>query len=323
MTESEWLTCTDPQRMLSCLNGGSVAAVHPDSPGPHIEHMPMPRISERKLRLFACACVRQVWNLLTDDHSRRAIEVTERYSDGKATEKEMLWAGQAVDPFASDVMWLRRLPECMCIRGGISSATVANLLRVIVGNPFRPAYVVHRNGGEWAFDAETVKRTGKRCVSIGMLGKCVLLDREWLTPTVLAIAEQAYNERPGQKCRECFGSGKFFVSMGTPYDPPDYEPCKICNGTRRIEDGKLDQDVLNVLADALEDAGCVGESRKCEECGGTGYSLGSAGDRGNPVCSFCYGTKVIHYDHPILAALRSDEPKYRGAWCLDVILGKE
>jgi hypothetical protein len=45
MTEQEWLTCTDPRPMLEFLRD---------------------KASNRKLRLFACACVRRAWHLLTD-----------------------------------------------------------------------------------------------------------------------------------------------------------------------------------------------------------------------------------------------------------------
>jgi hypothetical protein len=50
-----------------------------------LEHL-RGRVTERKLRLFACACVRQQWDALRDVRSRRAVEVAECYADGLADE---------------------------------------------------------------------------------------------------------------------------------------------------------------------------------------------------------------------------------------------
>src|SRR5262249_41467213 len=64
MTEPEWWNCcpTELGKMLTFLQGKGA--------------------SPRKVWLFACACCRGVWPLLTDQRSRAAVEVAERYVDG-------------------------------------------------------------------------------------------------------------------------------------------------------------------------------------------------------------------------------------------------
>ena len=65
--------------------------------------------NERTARLFACWCVREtsladggkVWDLLTDERSRRAVEVAEKYAYGGATAKEL----EAARGDAYDVVW--------------------------------------------------------------------------------------------------------------------------------------------------------------------------------------------------------------------------
>jgi hypothetical protein len=59
--------------------------------------------SESILRKLACRFVREtplsdgrmVWDLLTDDRSKKAVEVSERYADGKATKVELADARSA------------------------------------------------------------------------------------------------------------------------------------------------------------------------------------------------------------------------------------
>ncbi len=56
----------------------------------------------RELRLFGCWCARQVWHLLTDQRSRNAVEVAERFANGQATKEELAAAGDAAGAAAGD-----------------------------------------------------------------------------------------------------------------------------------------------------------------------------------------------------------------------------
>jgi hypothetical protein len=71
MTEAEWLACEHPRFMLEYLRG---------------------RGSGRKLRLFACACCRRIWQLLADKRFRQAVKVAELYADGQARKAELVAA---------------------------------------------------------------------------------------------------------------------------------------------------------------------------------------------------------------------------------------
>jgi hypothetical protein len=70
MTESEWLEATDPQPMLERLRRSGKA-------------------SQRKLRLFACACCRHVWEWIPVLDSQEAVEVAERFADRASGKREI------------------------------------------------------------------------------------------------------------------------------------------------------------------------------------------------------------------------------------------
>lgn len=59
------------------------------------------KCSRRKTTLFACACVRQVWHLLTDDRSKKAIEAAEDYVDGSISLKKLQTATVAAATYAA------------------------------------------------------------------------------------------------------------------------------------------------------------------------------------------------------------------------------
>lgn len=61
MTESEWLTSTDPAKMLAFLKD---------------------KASDRKFRLFACACCRRIWASFPDPANRQLVAAVEDDPDG-------------------------------------------------------------------------------------------------------------------------------------------------------------------------------------------------------------------------------------------------
>jgi hypothetical protein len=138
--EAEFLTCEDPYLLVQWAQE---------------------RTTDRKLRLLACACCRQVWQQLPDPRSRRAVEVAEQFADGLATPKELTKAYKAAcgvgniylgtmsrHAFAAAQTAARnRLNIPAALRRFLhphqwqsleEARPFTSLVRDILGNPFRP-----------------------------------------------------------------------------------------------------------------------------------------------------------------------------------------
>ena len=174
MTEKKWLACGAPKArdyMLDMLDHAYGCA------------------SNRKLRLFACACCRRFYHLLPSNATRRALDTSERAADGLVPFAEMYAARRAVKVIAprNAAEWASNSANFAASRGAkeaaISAYSTANeaarslgepdvsrhrpfaaLLLEIVGNPFRP----------------------------------VSARSSWQTLTVRALARSAYENRTPQ-----------------------------------------------------------------------------------------------------------------------------
>jgi hypothetical protein len=80
MTEAEWLACDDPARLLQALG--------PEMAPGFVVGVGRP-LSDRKLRLFACACCRHIRHHFDDPRFLRAVEVAEDFADGLVDERAL------------------------------------------------------------------------------------------------------------------------------------------------------------------------------------------------------------------------------------------
>jgi hypothetical protein len=173
MTEEEWLAAR-PDTILKFQRG---------------------KVSDRKLRLFACACVSRVWDLIVAEESRNAVVVAERFADGLATEIERekaqveaqrVWDKGDIYPHESEppFAWL----SDVLIRGefvgdawNFTEDRWASLI----------AAEVIEGIGEQEFAVQTAF-----CHDIfGNPFHPITLFPSWLTSTVVSLANQMYDSR--------------------------------------------------------------------------------------------------------------------------------
>ena len=163
MSEGEWLVSEDSKAMMAFLTQSSFGPA-----GLARETAGIFPPSDRKFRLFACACVRLCGTLLVAGTTCQldAVEGLE----GQVSEADYLAIHPLLIPPVSRLASHHAsLPDR---RSGKS-----NLFRCIVGNPFRP-HLFHRNPDVGIFDCEWCDELWS-----------------WRTPTVLRLARSCYEVR--------------------------------------------------------------------------------------------------------------------------------
>ena len=142
--------------------------------------------SNRKLRLFACACCRRFHDLLPTRAIQRALEISECVADGLASFAELLAAKRAIAVLqprnASE--WASNCAHFAATRSARNAALSA-----------------------YSTSAEVVRALGLDCEShehyyavllrdlLGNPFRAIPLNPTWRTPTVLALAKATYDDR--------------------------------------------------------------------------------------------------------------------------------
>ena len=140
MNSESWVSCVDPNLMLRCLLHHNTRLLIHETP----------RLSFRKLRLFAVACCRFVWNSLASS-SREAIGVAERFADDNATQPELQLANLSVNLWdvgglacslssnmSTEFVDALSGEDGRTRRSKVLVEQQSDILREIVGNPFVP-----------------------------------------------------------------------------------------------------------------------------------------------------------------------------------------
>jgi hypothetical protein len=189
MTEAEWLACAEPWRMVPLVRTGS----------------------DRKLRLFACACCRQVLNPFAPPLAVRAVAAAEAFADGElgasalATVREVVaqatQAANAEDRQRGTGYLSHLLKGCtsVCTASGTRSAgEVADDVRRAAAGAVTDAPVFqtehHSNRSpEWV--AELASQADLLRDIFGNPFRPVTFSPAWRTDTAVALARQMYEGR--------------------------------------------------------------------------------------------------------------------------------
>ena len=227
MTEPEWWACKEPAPMLAFLLGrprGLGARLgawlgRQRSPG----NLPgPPRPSDRKLRLFACACGALITSLLRDGRCLDALATSERFAVGQADEEELEAARQraweAVEGLQPTVS-----QEYFVVAGGAGGevgklwpwaarATAEAAAPDAAEAALRVNAAIERVGIEWAAQGQAIKvilaalgpKVRARILRdiIGNPFRPVTLDPSWVTPGVARLAQAIFDERAFDRLAE-------------------------------------------------------------------------------------------------------------------------
>lgn len=172
LTEARWLATPDPPSMLGHL----------------VRHRKAP--TERKFRLFACACARRAFGTLRSEAGRTVVAVAERFADGEVAESTLIRAWRAA---SRDLIDYQRMPT-------LEEYRVQKSLYAAIGTAAERDALVEVSGlVEEAAEDRLVERAALcrlLCSVVGPLPfRPVVIAPAWLTASVRGLADSIYRTR--------------------------------------------------------------------------------------------------------------------------------
>jgi hypothetical protein len=201
LTEQEWLTSDDPAAMLAW-----VAAQPADRAGTRTNHV----VSDRKLRLFACAVSRRL-----SAFAGESVALVEAYADDPRRFQRQFLETQDLGYWCASDDPVEAAETLAQTTAGVREG--AALLRDVVGDPFRPVPL------PWAQDRPADGEPSPPYCP-------------WLTPQVLTLARVAYEKR--QVADECDEKGNWPGTTGS------LDPLTLCALADALEEAGCDSEGL-------------------------------------------------------------------------------
>jgi hypothetical protein len=226
LTEAEWLAAENPVPLLEYLR--------------QHHHIARDSGGRRRLRLFACACCRSVWEHFHDERCRRAVEVSERFADGFARRAELDAARQGAEE--ADRVVRQQLEPGVLHRLGAEDRLTA-----VVGYRVATAAL-------WTATTQSAVRAAADVARAVQELRAALAEAVASPRPTFAASLRAEGQAQAALVRDIFGN---------PFRPVSVDrSCLSGNGAAAVELARAIYDErafdrLPALADALEETGCL------------------------------------------------------------------
>lgn len=232
--EPTWLTSVDIKRLLVYVIGATFPRVQA------IEAFPACKTSDRKLRLFACACYRRISHVLPDALARECVDVAERFAEGRATDEERHEAHDRIGAVMDGLEPRWRASQ------GNERAQIA------------PTHTALGLAGTCLWDS--AQKAAYYASSNAYLGLAMLMNPGVASYDPGYSATQAAEERAQLGLLRCIVGNPFRVVMVQ----PEWQNEQVVTLAQGIYDENAFER-LAMLADALREAGCT-DSAMLDHC---------------------------------------------------------